>query len=79
MSDRNRRMVLAERPSGMVDEQTVRLEEDDAPEPGAGEALAQGALPLDRPDDPHLDGRRARATCRRSGSARWCAAAASPR
>jgi NADPH-dependent curcumin reductase len=41
MSDRNRRMVLAERPTGMVDEQTVRLEEADIPEPEAGEALAQ--------------------------------------
>jgi NADPH-dependent curcumin reductase CurA len=41
MSDRNRRLVLAERPSGMVGEQTIRLEEIDVPEPGAGEALAQ--------------------------------------
>jgi NADPH-dependent curcumin reductase CurA len=41
MSDRNRRMVLAERPTGMVDERTVRLEEADVPEPGPGEALAQ--------------------------------------
>jgi NADPH-dependent curcumin reductase len=41
MSDRNRRLVLAERPSGMVEEQTVRLEDTDVPEPGAGEALAQ--------------------------------------
>jgi hypothetical protein len=40
-SDRNRRMVLAERPTGMVDESTVRLEETDVPEPGPGEALAQ--------------------------------------
>jgi NADPH-dependent curcumin reductase CurA len=41
MADRNRRMVLAERPTGMVDESTVRLEEEDIPEPGAGEALAR--------------------------------------
>ncbi len=41
MTDRNRRMVLAERPSGVVEERTVRLEEAELPEPGAGEALAQ--------------------------------------
>jgi NADPH-dependent curcumin reductase CurA len=41
MADRNRRMVLAERPTGMVDESTVRLEEVDIPEPGADEALAR--------------------------------------
>ncbi len=41
MTDRNRRIVLAERPSGMVDERTVRLEETDVPAPGAGEALAR--------------------------------------
>jgi NADPH-dependent curcumin reductase CurA len=41
MADRNRRMVLAERPTGMVDASTVRLEEVDLPEPGAGEALAR--------------------------------------
>jgi NADPH-dependent curcumin reductase CurA len=41
MADRNRRLVLAERPTGMVDEQTVRLEETDIPEPGEGEALAR--------------------------------------
>jgi hypothetical protein len=41
MSDRNRRLVLAERPSGMVDGATVRLEETDVPEPGPGEALAR--------------------------------------
>src|ERR1700693_1643802 len=41
MADRNRRMVLAERPSGMVDERTVRLEESDVPVPGDGEALAR--------------------------------------
>jgi NADPH-dependent curcumin reductase CurA len=41
MADRNRRLVLAERPSGMVDEGTVRLEEDDIPPCGPGEALAR--------------------------------------
>ncbi|HTA36607.1 MAG TPA: NADP-dependent oxidoreductase [Solirubrobacteraceae bacterium] len=41
MADRNRRMVLAERPSGMVDESTVRLEEVDVPQPGDGEMLAR--------------------------------------
>jgi NADPH-dependent curcumin reductase CurA len=32
-------VVLAERPTGRVDEKTTRLEEADAPEPGEGEAL----------------------------------------
>ncbi len=41
MPDRNRRMILAERPTGTVDERTVRLEEVDVPAPGAGEALAK--------------------------------------
>jgi NADPH-dependent curcumin reductase len=41
MTDRNRRLVLAERPEGMVDEQTVHLEQADVPETGAGEALAR--------------------------------------
>jgi len=41
MAERNRRLVLARRPSGMVDAETVRLEELDVPEPGPGEALAQ--------------------------------------
>ena len=41
MADRNRRMVLAQRPTGMVDESTVRLEEADVPEAGDGEALAR--------------------------------------
>jgi NADPH-dependent curcumin reductase len=39
MPDRNRRLVLAERPTANVDENTVRLEESDVPEPGPGEAL----------------------------------------
>jgi NADPH-dependent curcumin reductase CurA len=41
MTDRNRRLVLAERPTGMVDASTTRLEESDVPSPGAGEALAR--------------------------------------
>jgi NADPH-dependent curcumin reductase CurA len=41
MPDRNRRLVLAKRPTGMVDESTVRLEEGDLPELGDGEALAK--------------------------------------
>jgi hypothetical protein len=41
MAERNRRLVLAERPTGMVDEKTVRVEDTDAPEPGPGEALAR--------------------------------------
>src|ERR1700747_2860931 len=41
MSEQNRRMVLAERPTGMVDEKTVRMEQDEVPSPGAGEALAR--------------------------------------
>jgi NADPH-dependent curcumin reductase len=41
MADRNRRLVLAERPTGMVDEGTVRLEEQDVPACGPGEALAR--------------------------------------
>jgi NADPH-dependent curcumin reductase CurA len=41
MSDRNRRLVLAERPTGMIDESTVRLDQADVPQPGAGEALAR--------------------------------------
>jgi NADPH-dependent curcumin reductase len=41
MADRNRRMILAERPTGMVDASNVRLEESDVPAPGEGEALAR--------------------------------------
>jgi NADPH-dependent curcumin reductase CurA len=41
MAERNRRMVLAERPTGMVNEQTVRLEDAEIPQPAAGEALAR--------------------------------------
>jgi NADPH-dependent curcumin reductase len=41
MSETNRRLVLAERPSGMVDESTVRVEEAEVPLPGEGEALVR--------------------------------------
>jgi NADPH-dependent curcumin reductase len=41
MADRNRRMILAERPTGMVDENTVHLQESDVPQPGKDEALAR--------------------------------------
>jgi NADPH-dependent curcumin reductase CurA len=41
MSERNRRLVLAERPTGMVDDKVVRLEEGDVPRPGPGEAVAR--------------------------------------
>jgi NADPH-dependent curcumin reductase CurA len=40
-SDRNRRLVLAERPTGMVDDRVVRVEEADVPRPGPGEAVAR--------------------------------------
>jgi NADPH-dependent curcumin reductase CurA len=39
MPDINRRLVLAERPTGPVDESTIRLERLDVPEPGDGQAL----------------------------------------
>jgi NADPH-dependent curcumin reductase CurA len=39
MPDTNRRLVLAQRPSGMVDGDTVRLEDSPRPEPKQGEAL----------------------------------------
>jgi NADPH-dependent curcumin reductase len=41
MTDRNRRLVLAERPTGMVDDATVSLQETEVPELGPGEALAR--------------------------------------
>ena len=41
MAERNRRLVLAERPTGNVEESTVRLEEVDVPEPGSGQALVR--------------------------------------
>ncbi len=37
--DTNRRLVLAQRPSAMVDDSTTRLEEAPVPEPGPGQAL----------------------------------------
>ena len=41
MPELNRRLVLAERPSGNVDDSTVRVERDEIPEPGPGEALVR--------------------------------------
>jgi NADPH-dependent curcumin reductase CurA len=41
MTDRNRRLVLAERPTGMVDESTVSVEEAEVPALSPGEALAR--------------------------------------
>jgi NADPH-dependent curcumin reductase len=41
MADRNRRIVLAERPATMVDERTTRLEEEPVPSPGPGQALVR--------------------------------------
>jgi NADPH-dependent curcumin reductase len=41
MSEHNRRLVLAQRPTANVDEHTVRLEEDEIPEPGEGQVLVR--------------------------------------
>ena len=41
MTDANRRIVLAERPTTMVDERTTRLEEGPVPSPGPGQALVR--------------------------------------
>ncbi|MHB8682620.1 MAG: NADP-dependent oxidoreductase [Acidimicrobiales bacterium] len=41
MSEQNRQMVLAQRPRGMVDDTTVRLQEAPVPEPGPGQALVR--------------------------------------
>jgi len=41
MTDTNRRIVLANRPKGMVDADTTRLEEGPVPVPGPGEALVR--------------------------------------
>jgi len=41
MSESNRRIVLAERPTGMCNAQTTRLEVLEVPEPAAGEALVK--------------------------------------
>ncbi len=39
MTEQNRRLVLARRPTGLVDESTLTLETSPLPEPGDGEAL----------------------------------------
>ncbi len=41
MSETNRRVVLATRPSGLVDDKTVRIETEPAPTPADGEALVK--------------------------------------
>ncbi|MDQ1392592.1 MAG: hypothetical protein QOF30_1569 [Acidimicrobiaceae bacterium] len=41
MNDRNRRLVLAQRPSAMIDGSTVRMEEVPIPTPGHGQALVR--------------------------------------
>jgi len=41
MSEENRRLILAKRPSGLVDDETVRLAPEPAPVPGDGEALVK--------------------------------------
>jgi NADPH-dependent curcumin reductase CurA len=41
MTDQNRRLVLARRPTGLVDDTTVTLESGPVPEPGDGEALVR--------------------------------------
>jgi NADPH-dependent curcumin reductase CurA len=41
VTELNRRLVLAQRPSAMIDESTVRLEEAPIPEPGPGQALVR--------------------------------------
>jgi NADPH-dependent curcumin reductase CurA len=41
VSEINRRLVLAERPTGMVDASTVRTEQGEIPTPGDSEALAR--------------------------------------
>ena len=50
----NRRVVLAERPTGMPDDSTLRLEEGPVPQPGAGQMLLRTVyLSL----DPYMRGR----------------------
>ena len=41
MSEQNRRLVLAKRPSGLVNEETTRLETEQLPEVKDGEALVK--------------------------------------
>ncbi len=41
MTERNRRLVLAQRPTAMIDSSTVRLEEEPVPEPEPGQALVR--------------------------------------
>jgi NADPH-dependent curcumin reductase CurA len=41
MTERNRRLVLAQRPTAMIDSSTVRLEDEPVPEAGSGQALVR--------------------------------------
>ena len=41
MTEQNRRLVLAERPSGMVNDGHVKMDPEDIPSVGSGEALAK--------------------------------------
>jgi len=41
MTEVNRRLVLAQRPSAMIDQSTIRLEEGPVPEPGPDQALVR--------------------------------------
>ena len=41
MTEQNRRLVLAERPSGMVNDENVKMDPEDVPAVGSGEALAK--------------------------------------
>lgn len=41
MAQENERLVLAQRPTGMIDDATVRPERGDAPRPGPGQALVR--------------------------------------
>lgn len=53
-SSKNRRIVLAQRPQGLPDQHTLRLEETDIPQPGDGEMLLRTSyLSL----DPYMRGR----------------------
>ena len=41
MTEHNRRLVLAQRPTAMIDSSTIRLEDQPVPEPGSGQALVR--------------------------------------
>ena len=53
-TERNRRIVLAQRPNGLPDDNTLRLEDASVPEPASGEVLLRTVyLSL----DPYMRGR----------------------